>query len=285
MEYIIYLLIVLATVLQSATTKLFHRESSNPMVFNAVKAGVAFAVFALSAISGFTFHMPTMLFGMFYGISLSISMCAGYYALSLGPMSVTSMLASLSVLLPILWGIAVRKESFGGVQYTAIVFLILAMIMTNANKHQAKQTERIQHGQWLLFVGLTFVCNGICSILQTEHQKMFPGHYNQEFMFFAMLLCVLVFLGLNLKKMQCTAFQITKGIGYAVISGITNGAANFLTLMLAGYENASVLFPIVSAGTVLGSLFCGKILFKEKLKWNQYIALAAGIIAVVLLKI
>jgi hypothetical protein len=76
-----------------------------------------------------------------------------------------------------------------------------------------------------------------------------------------------------------------KGKGYGVLSGIANGAANLLTLILAGLENASLLFPIISAGTLLASLLCGKIVFQEKLKWNHLVALGMGLTATVLLKL
>ena len=71
-------------------------------------------------------------------------------------------------------------------------------------------------------------------------------------------------------------------IAVYVLSGLASGIANFLTLVLAGMENASVLFPIISAGTILASLYCGRLLFKEKLRINHYVALAAGIVAVIL---
>ena len=74
-------------------------------------------------------------------------------------------------------------------------------------------------------------------------------------------------------------------IAVYVLSGLVNGIANFLTLVLAGMENASVLFPIISAGTILASLVCGRLLFKEKLKANHYAARAAGIVAVILFKL
>lgn len=74
-------------------------------------------------------------------------------------------------------------------------------------------------------------------------------------------------------------------IAVYVLSGLANGIANFLTLVLAGMENASVLFPIISAGTILASLHCGRLLFKEKLRINHYVALAAGIVAVILFKL
>ena len=71
----------------------------------------------------------------------------------------------------------------------------------------------------------------------------------------------------------------------SALSGLANGLANFLTLVLAGLENASVLFPIISAGTILAALICGRVVFKEKLKANHYAALVSGIIAVVLMKL
>ena len=74
-------------------------------------------------------------------------------------------------------------------------------------------------------------------------------------------------------------------IAVYVLSGLASGIANFLTLVLAGMENASVLFPIISAGTILASLYCGRLLFKEKLRINHYVALAAGIVAVILFKL
>jgi drug/metabolite transporter (DMT)-like permease len=77
----------------------------------------------------------------------------------------------------------------------------------------------------------------------------------------------------------------TKGKWLGAVSGIANGLANFFTLILAGSENASILFPCISAGTLLGAIVCGRFLFKEKLKLNHYFALVFGILAVVFLKI
>ena len=104
-------------------------------------------------------------------------------------------------------------------------------------------------------------------------------------MLFAMLLCSIVFTFSAFKEIPLTQLKEIKGKRYGILSGLANGIANFLTLALAGLENASILFPILSAGTILGSLLCGKILFKENLKQNHYIALISGIIAVVLLKL
>jgi drug/metabolite transporter (DMT)-like permease len=212
-------------------------------------------------------------------------MYAGYQALCRGPMALTSMLVSFSVVIPLIWGITVGNETLKTMQYPALILLFLAIIMTNVDKMKVKQTTPINYGAWLLFVGITFACNGICSILQKQHQTLYPEAYSKEFMLFAMLLCSVVFVISALRKISLKELQRIRGKRYGVLSGLANGLANFLTLVLAGLENTSVLFPIISAGTILAALICGRVVFKEKLKANHYAALVSGIIAVVLMKL
>ena len=285
MVIVVYLLIILASVTQSATAKLFNRNCALPAVFNAIKSCTALGLFALVAAFGITFNLPTVLFGILYGICLCISMYAGYQALCRGPMALTSMMVSFSVVIPLIWGITVGNETLKTMQYTALVLLFLAIIMTNVDKMKVKQMTPTNYGAWLLFVGITFASNGICSILQKQHQTLYPEAYSKEFMLFAMLLCSVVFVILALIKISPKELQRTRGKRYGVLSGLANGLANFLTLVLAGLENASVLFPIISAGTILAALICGRVVFKEKLKANHYAALVSGIIAVVLMKL
>ena len=282
---VIYILIVLASAMQSASAKEFNKNCSHSSVFNAIKSCSALILFALIAAFGFQFHLPTLLFGCLYGACLCVSMFAGYQALSRGPMALTSMLGSFSVIIPLIWGVTVGGETLKQLQYAAFFLLFLAMILTNADKIKAKKQAETNYGLWLLFIFVTFVCNGACSILQKQHQTLYPEAYSKEFMFFAMLLCSVIFSFFALRKVSLKEWKGLKGKRYGVLSGLANGTANFLTLVLAGLENASVLFPMISAGTILASLLCGRLIFKEKLKANHYFALAAGIAATILLKL
>lgn len=283
--FVIYILIVLATVTQSAFTKAFNRQSSHSGVFNALKASSALLMFALMAIPGFTFHLPTVLLGMAYGAGLCLSMYAGYKALCLGPMALTSMLVSFSVIIPLIWGLTFGNEKLSILQGIAFALLLFALISTNADKLRAGSIKGTNYGLWLMFVGITFLCNGACSILQKQHQTLYPEAYGREFMFFAMLLCSVIFISVTLARIPFKDIKATKGKLFGIFSGLSNGIANFLTLTLAGFENASILFPIISAGTILAALLCGRLVFKEKLKMNHYVALAAGIVSIVLLKL
>lgn len=293
MVIVTYLAIILATVTQSASAKLFNRRSGNASLFNLIKAVTAAALFALPAIGGFDFHLPTLLSGLAYGACQCASMYMGYRALCLGPMALTSMLVSFSVAIPLLWELTVGKEHLTAFHLLGLVLLLGAMILTNADKllHHPKGGERTagavggRYGLWLFFVGGTFLCNGAASILQKLHQSHYPEAYTHEFMLFAMLLCAIVFSALSLRGHPLTRMKNEKGKRFGVLAGIAMGLTNFLTLRLAGLENASVLFPMISAGTLLGALLCGRLIFREELKINHYISLVLGISAVVLLKL
>ena len=291
MIFVLYFAIVLFSVTQSASTKLFNRHSANSTVFNVIKASAALVFFALMAVGGFSFHLPTVLLGVLYGAALSLSMYAGYKALCLGPMALTSMLVSFSLLIPILWGLLAWDETLAPLRIVALAFLLTAILLTNADNLIGKRvTPRVdaqkgKYALWLFFVGTTFLCNGVCSVLQKQHQHLYPGAYSREFMLFAMLFCTVLFSVLALARLSPSEFKETKGKWLGVLSGVCNGLVGFLTLQLAGLENASILFPVISAGTLFGALLCGRFLFRERLKYNQYFALAFGMLAVVLLKL
>lgn len=282
---VLYLLIVMSSATQSATGKLYGGKSDDSAVFNMLKADSAFVVFAVMAIFGFEFHLPTLLFGTAYGLLMCVSMYAGYQAITRGPLALSSMLVSFSVVIPVLWGVLFANESITLFRGMALALLCVAIVAVNADKFKKKEKGATDYRVWLLFVGATFLVNGVCSVIQKVHQTYYPGQFGNEFMFFAMAVCAVAFTVSVIVKKREKPFKEIEGKGYGVISGVTNGINGFLTLILAGLESASVLFPAISAGTVLAAMLSGRILFKEKLKANHFVALVAGIAAVVLLKI
>ena len=281
----LYLCIIAAASTHTSLNKIFTRQSDQSAVFHVLRALTAFGMFCLISLPGFTFHLPTMGFGMCYGVFLSIAMYMGYQALCVGPMALTSMMLSFSVIFPVLWGILVRKEQVTPLHCAAFFLLCTALILVNADKLRQKQKTDLQYKKWFLFASLTCLCNGGCSILQKEHQTAFPSLYSREFMVAAMGICTLFFVLLAVRRVSLQDFRQTTGKRYAVLAGITNSTANFLTLVLAGMENASVLFPMISAGTILAALLWGVFAFHEKPKSNQYAALVAGAVSIILLKL
>lgn len=292
MVIIVYLAIIFTTATQSASAKAFTRQNGSSLVFNVIKGLTAVALFAImAAIEGFSLHLPTVLYGLGYGASLCLSMHTGFRALCLGPMALTSMLVSFSILIPTLWGVTVGGEDMTLFCFFGILLLLGAILLTNGDKIWGKGRAakapggEWRYGPWLLLVAATFLSNGIGSVLQKQYQTVYPDGKSSLFMFYAMLLCALVYFIISLVKLTPTDLRAAKKPWLGAVSGIANGLASFFTLVLAGMENASVLFPAISAGTLMGAILCGRFLFKEKLKLNHYFALLAGLLAVIFMKL
>lgn len=284
MTILLYTCTLLATVAQSACTKQYHRVATGAALFNICKAAAACLLFALLCIGSFTFHLPTLWYGLLYGCLMCLSMYAGFRALGLGPMSLTSLIVSFSVLLPLLYGLFFCHEEFGPLKIGGLAALVVALIFANLGKKNGNQKET-NYPKWLLYTMLTFLSNGMASILQKQHQLDYPGLYLSEFMLYAMLVCVLVFGVAALCSIRPRDYPTLRGKRYGLLSGVCGGLVNYGTLALSGMENASVLFPALSAGTILLSLLCGTLLFGERLRWPHYLALVAGTAAIVLLKL
>lgn len=274
----LYLLNTLCSSGQSALSKQYAGNGGNPTVFNINKAVAGLAVFMVwGLIQGFSFHIPTILFGIGYGICLCISMHTGFKALAMGPMALTSMIASFSLLIPFFFGICFWNEPLTLLGICGITLLLASILLINGKKTGGISLK------WLVHAIATLTANGICSIVQKYHQMEFPALYRTEFMIFA-LLSVLIVLSVSQKSdhAQKQPFQFSL---LGLVAGGLNGATNYIVLILSATENASVLFPIVSVSNIVAVWLIGIFFFKEKLTVSQTVGLILGVLSIVLLKL
>ncbi len=289
MDIVLYLSIILFSVIQSACVKVVKGPNENGIVFNAIKALSALFLFGILCLGGISFDQYTFICGGAYGISLAISMYAGYKALLCGPMALSSMIVSFSVLIPILFGILYFDEKVTLLKGVGLFFFVLAIYFSAKKKKDAQKdsTEKTKstYGSWSFFLLTTFLANGLCSVLQKLHQAARPSQFSTEFMLFAMLFCGAIYCIITFIKIKPRLILRTDGKRFAFCSGISNAIVNYFTLILAGSENATVLFPMISVGTILGALLCGILFFREKAGIRQGLALLFGITAIVFLKL
>jgi drug/metabolite transporter (DMT)-like permease len=275
---VLYSLNVLCSAGQSALGKQYARRGGESLPFNINKALIGTILFlVLGFMSGFSWHLETMLFGLFYGISLCISMHTGFKALSIGPMALTSIIASFSLIIPFLFGIILWNESLTLLKFFGVILLLLSIFLINIKKESGFSAK------WLFYALVTLLSNGFCSVIQKMHQIKFPTLYRTEFMFWA-LLCVSIILTItyNTKRNGKVKFGFSL---LGIASGIANCCANFIVLFLSATENASVLFPIIAVANIITVWVIGILFFKERLKVLQAIGLVMGVVSVVLLKI
>lgn len=247
------------------------------MPFNINKAVIGTVLFlVLGLANGFSWHFYTMFFGALYGISLCISMHTGFKALSMGPMALTSVIASFSLIIPFLFGIVFWNESLTLLTFIGIILLLISVLLINIKKESGFS------GKWLFYALITLLTNGVCSVIQKMHQIKFPSLYKTEFMFWALLWVSIILLVKYKTKDKHTELKFSL---LGTVSGIANCLANYIVLYLSATENASVLFPIVAIANIITVWVIGILFFKERLRALQAIGLVTGVVSVVLLKI
>ncbi|MBQ8893940.1 MAG: hypothetical protein IJ043_05975 [Clostridia bacterium] len=271
----LYLLNVGCSAGQSALGKQYAAKGGKAVVFNLNKALAGSLVFLLfGLLNGLELHLPSWLFGLGYGAALCLSMHTGFKALAMGPMALTSIIASFSLIIPFLFGITVWKEPLtlpGGI---GMILLLAAILLLNFKKEDGLSVR------WSVYAFLTLAANGACSLIQKYHQICYPGQYRTVFMLAAMLAVLVLLSGAGLGEKQKFTLSLP-----GLAAGLMNGAANYIVLYLAAAEKASVLFPVVSVANVIAVWLIGRIVFKEKLKGMQLLGLAAGLGAILLLNL
>lgn len=264
---------------QSTLSKHYASKGGNANVFNINKVAAGFLVFLIMGLwGGLRFHMPTALLGMAYGTCLYVSNFAGFTALALGPMALTSIIAAFSLVIPFLAGITLWGEELSLPGGIGIGLLLCSIVLMNFRKSGQPMSLK-----WLFFSFLTFFSNGISSVVQKQHQLLWPGSYRTEFMLWAMA-WGLVLLALTVLIRGTVKAEVRACVPGAS-AGLIEGFANYIVLYLAATQDASVLFPVVSAAKIIAVWIIGRFTFREQLKHTQTVGLLAGIAAIILLNL
>ena len=279
MTVLLYFLNVACSAGQSTLSKHYASKGGNANVFNINKVAAGFLVFLIMGLwGGLRFHMPTALLGMAYGTCLYVSNFAGFTALALGPMALTSIIAAFSLVIPFLAGITLWGEELSLPGGIGIGLLLCSIVLMNFRKSGQPMSLK-----WLFFSFLTFFSNGISSVVQKQHQLLWPGGYRTEFMLWAMA-WGLALLALTV-LIRGTARTEVRACVPGASAGLIEGFANYIVLYLAATQDASVLFPVVSAAKIIAVWIIGRFTFREQLKHTQTVGLLAGIAAIILLNL
>ena len=99
----------------------------------------------------------------------------------------------------------------------------------------------------------------------------------------ALLTVLVILLVIELSHKERTQPIRVNGLG--ILSGLLNGASNYIVLYLAATEKASVLFPVVSVAHVIAVWLIGRVLYKERMKPLQLFGLLFGLAAILLLNL
>jgi drug/metabolite transporter (DMT)-like permease len=192
-------------------------------------------------------------------------------------LSVASVASKMSVIIPILFGIYMFKESVGLQKIVGIILALIAVYLTSL-----KQKEDVVLTQSIYLPIILFLGSGI---IDTSVNYFAPD--DKIPLFSAVIFAIAGIIGVSLLSYQAirgTNQLQLKNIPFGITLGIVNYYCIYFllkALRVDGFES-STLFTINNVGIVGVSTLIGLLLFKETISKKNWIGIGVAIVSIVL---
>ena len=281
---------LLGTVLKKYVTNRTDDPTKLGYIFNTVSSAVAAAV--LLGMNGF--HVPsafTVVLGILFGVITALQQLSNVQALKLGPLSYTTVLCSLSTLIPTLCGAIIWNERIAPIQWCGICLMVGCFLLSVSSD----PTEKKASLRWLGYCAVLFLCTGGIGVMQKWHQNTVYKEELDAFLLIAFVFST-VYSGIGLllyrRKTKIENTSPTKEsanstvwilLALIAVCGVCAALNNKWNLYLSGVMESVVFFPVVNGGGLILTTLSALLLFRERLGRRQWIGIVLGILSVLCL--
>jgi len=277
-----YLMIILATILLAVDfsfAKVYQKKAGSSIVaglfFNAV-ASVCSTIY-FWCLNGFSFAYSHFSFLMGFGASLLITLYSliRFKILKTGNLAIcTLFLMAGGMTVPYIWGLIFLDETFSILRTVGLIAIFASMVLSNSGEARPDKKQ-------LLLCSAIFVLNGFVSVLFKMHQIDTTHHAvgTTEFSLLnsvaKMIFCFpMLFIYQAKSKEKEPLPKLGSVLPVIIGSVLIAGLSSILQLNGAKNLPATVLYPIITGGSIIFTGFASMLAFREKLSSRQW----AGII-------
>lgn len=274
--------IIIGTAGQSIAKKPYTKKTDGKGVyfFNALMSAVALLFFVFTS-SKLHFNISVLPYSVGFAVSYALVSIFSVLAIAYGSLSLTSLFISYSLMLPTFYGLVFLDDPISIGLIPGILLLFLSLFLINGKNDDMKISFK-----WIICAIISFVGNGMCSVIQKMQQVALNGAYKNEFMIVALAIVAAVMIILTVLKERKGIKSYAK-VGWlpAIICGALNGMVNLFVLILSGRIPVSLMFPIISAGGLIVTYIVSRFAYKETLTKTQFVGFVLGMAAVIFLNI
>lgn len=253
--------------------------------YNLLLAIAAFLAWMVMYCFDSGFHWKVLPYSFAFGAFYTLCNVGYIQALKSGPASLTSLFVSLALLAVTVWGFIFWDAPVETIGIVGIVLSAASIVL--CLYEGKKKDEKGFSWKWLFWAAMAFVGNAGCTIAQKTQQMDFNGKYASGLMMYALLFSVIVNLVIWLRSDTSDGKRTLKKFGiYPVAAGVSNFALNIFIILLAGTTlSPAIIYPVVGVGALMLTTLFSVIGLREKLKWWQWIGMAIGASAILLLSL
>jgi drug/metabolite transporter (DMT)-like permease len=224
---------------------------------------------------GYLSASSTALWCLVIGIPTGVLFFLGffYYQKSVreSSVAVAGSYAKLGILVPVVLSMLLWRELPSQLQWLGMLLALAAIFLTTI-----KRTPHVDN-KAKIFLLLLFLTSGTAEFTNKLFQRYGMLTLKNLFLFFVFGTALLI----SLSKIRRRPTRHELVLGLAV--GLPNFLASYFLINALAALPASVVFPAYSAGSIAFIAIGGKVLFGEKLKRHEYLAIALTCIALLLI--
>lgn len=288
MPYIYLIISVFMSASSSVFGKLFTQKSESKkdatIFYNFLLMISVCVGWAILYAFDFSFETNVLWYSALFALCYTVCNIGIINALKSGPTTLTSLIVGLSLLLTTIWGFL-----FWDAQITAavVVGLVLVVVAIALCLYTKGKDEQKVSWKWLFYVSLAFFGNAGCSIVQRTQQVQYNGEHGKMLMLFATGFSALAYLFVFLRSDKSDMPVLLKTSWWIpVCAGVCNLILNVLVMLMAVTDlSPSLIYPVIGVGGLAVVIVFSLFVFKEKMKWWQWVGVLVGIIAIGLLSI
>lgn len=252
----------------------------------AVSVAVIFLFGGIKSLSVFT-----LLTAVGFGLLTLIQSYFTLKAYDSGSFAYTSVIISLSTIIPAFSGVMFWNEKLFPAQIVGMALLVVCFVFC-VGKDKEKKALSLK---WLAYVILAFLSTGFIGVMQKIHQTSAYADELNGFLVvsFAIssvsaVICAVAARRKNFESEKSNELEKSKKniylyIALIVLSGIGVALNNVINLYLSGKVESAIFFPVVNGGGLILVTLCALVVYREKLTLKQWSGIVIGIISVILL--
>ncbi|MCL2528112.1 MAG: EamA family transporter [Defluviitaleaceae bacterium] len=266
----------------------FMQNTDSYFIFSAIYFALICGIYLAFGLDTSVFTLPAIALGLMFAVSFILAMFFYMKAMEHGPLGLSFLFFSAGMLWPILFGIIVHNQPAPLHNGVGLVLLFIALYVST-RKPKAETSGRLSR-TWVKFILLSSVCNGIIGIAIQLFSMVVHSYGVTEFLFLsfgqAAIISLVVGTVLLIKnKGNLSHFRKPAFAWVALGTAVTTAGGNYIMVALTMLVSALLQFPVINGALVITSILASRIVFKEKVTKNQFIAIAVGLAAIILLSI
>jgi len=220
----------------------------------------------------------SLLLGMVAGVFFFLSFFLYQKSVKDSGASLSGAFGKMGILIPMILSIIIWKEFPNFIQWFGIALALLSIILVNLPRKSERKSFHID----LIFL---FIFGGMAEFFNKIFQKYATGANDKNIflfaVFFSAFLISLFFTVLNRRKKKIMKRDFLVG----ALVGVPNLFSSFFLISSLDYVKTAVAFPVYSAGSITLITAGSWIIFRERLKKREKVAIFITIFALILVNL